>query len=233
MIGPVRAASASAVARAALAAGVATGTGQSTAALVDTTQTWVVNQWAGRKIRITGGSGQGTEQTIQANTATTITPNAPFTLPVVGQTTYAILGQATPGTGIEIRHAFGLSDSQQRGKYLVSNRGGGGLGFNRLNLTTDQYEPIATSPNSETLTTGSMFAYDGVDRLYFTKEATQRVYYLDLVTQQIHGAGIYPYVPGTATVGNRFEIFTTADGLKFLWLNRHSNLECFRSLLFW
>ena len=78
-----------------------------------------------------------------------------------------------------------------------------------------------------------MFAYDGVDRLYFTKEATQRVYYLDLVTQQIHGAGIYPYVPGTATVGNRFEIFTTADGLKFLWLNRHSNLECFRSLLFW
>ena len=217
----------------ALAAGVATGTGQSTTALVDTTQNWVVNQWAGRKIRITGGSGQGTEQTIQANTATTITPNAPFTLPVVGQTTYAILGQATPGTGIEIRHAFGLSDSQQRGKYLVSNRGGGGLGFNRLNLTTDQYEPIATSPNSETLTTGSMFAYDGVDRLYFTKEATQRVYYLDLVTQQIHGAGIYPYVPGTATVGNRFEIFTTADGLKFLWLNRHSNLECFRSLLFW
>jgi hypothetical protein len=85
----------------------------------------------------------------------------------------------------------------------------------------------------ETLTTGSQYAYDGVDRLYFTKEATQRLYYLDLVTGIVHGAGQYPYVAPTAIMGNRMEVFTTADGLKYLWLNRQSFAECFRALLFW
>ena len=78
-----------------------------------------------------------------------------------------------------------------------------------------------------------MYAYDGGDRLYFTKENTMRVYYLDLNTNWIHGAGMYPYVAGTAIVGNRMEIFTTVDGLKYLWLNRHSNVECFKQLLFY
>jgi hypothetical protein len=50
---------------------------------------------------------------------------------------------------------------------------------------------------------------------------------------QIHPAGMYPYTAGTAIVGNRFEIFATVDGLKYLWMNRHSNVECFRQLLFY
>ena len=38
---------------------------------------------------------------------------------------------------------------------------------------------------------------------------------------------------GTAIVGNRMEIFETEDGLKYLWLNRHSFQECFKQLLFY
>ena len=217
----------------ALAAGTATGAGQTTTVLQDTSQNWVVNQWAGRRVKFTGGAGEGQESFINSNTSNSLTLSAAGTLPQAGSTTYAILGQPIRGAGIEIRHAFGTSDAASKGKFLVVDRGGAALGFDRLNLTTDLFEMMATSPTTETLSTGSMFAYDGGDRLYFTKEVTQRVYYLDLVTSQIHGAGIYPYLAGTAIVGNRMEVLTTADGLKFLWLNRHSNLECFRTLLFW
>jgi hypothetical protein len=52
---------------------------------------------------------------------------------------------------------------------------------------------MATSPVSETLTTGTMTAYDGGDRIYFHKDATQRIYYLDVVTNKIHGGSMYPY----------------------------------------
>jgi hypothetical protein len=217
----------------ALATGTATGAGQSQTILQDTSQNWVVNQWAGRVVKFLSSSSEGSEAAIASNTSNALTINTVGTAAGNGTTTYAILAQSAIGAGIEIRHAFGTSDAANKGKFLVINRGGGVFGFNRLNVATDQFEMMATSPNSETLNTGSMFAYDGVDRIYFTKEATQRVYYLDVVTGQIHGAGIYPYVAGTAVLGNRMEIFTTADGLKFLWLNRHSNLECFRSLLFW
>ena len=218
----------------ALATGTATGTQTGQTSLVDTSQNWVVNQWAGRNVRLlSGGPQEGFEASITSNTSNTLTVSNFGGTPTNGVTTYAIIAQPTVGTGVEIRHAFGTSDAANRGKFLVMNRGGGSLGFGRLNVTTDQFENMATSPNSETLSTGTMLAYDGIDRIYFTKETTQRVYYLDVVTGQIHGAGVYPYVAGTAVIGNRMEIFTTADGLKFLWLNRHSNLECFRNLLFW
>ncbi len=92
---------------------------------------------------------------------------------------------------------------------------------------------MSITPQIETLTTGSMYAYDSRDRLYFTKDATQRVYYLDLVTNTVHGASHFPYAAPTAVIGNRMEIFETEDGLHYLWLNRSSFTECFRRLLFY
>ena len=112
-------------------------------------------------------------------------------------------------------------------------RGGAQYGFERVDLTTDRISAINTSPLSETLTTGSMTAYDGADNIYFHKDATQRVYSLDVVTGKINGGSMYPYAAPTAVIGNRMEIFTTKDGLKYLWLNRASFAECYRSLLYW
>jgi len=217
----------------ALASGTATGGSQATTTLGDSGASWVVNAYAGRKVKFTGGAGEGQEATIASNTSTVLTFAAQTTAPIAASTTYSILAQSIRGTGIELRHAFGTSDIANKGKYLFIARGGANLGFDRLNLTTDTFEMMATSPQSETLNTGTMVAYDGVDRLYYTKDATQRVYYMDIPTSQIHGAGLFPYIAGAAIIGNRMEIFTTSDGLKFLWLNRHFNLECFRTLLFW
>ena len=114
---------------------------------------------------------------------------------------------------------------------MLIPRGGASAFFDRLDLTTDRITHLQTTPQTETLGSGTMYAYDGYNRLYFTKDVTQRVYYLDINTNWIHGAGICPYIAGTAGLGNRMEIFTTVDGLEYMWINRQLFQEHFRQLI--
>jgi hypothetical protein len=164
-----------------------------------------------------------------SNTLTFATGSAPTTL-VSG---YVILEQTVKGTGVNMNWAFGTSDLNSKGKYLFSTRGGAAIGFDRFDLTTDRCNLMFTSPITETLTTGTMTAYDGGDNIFFHKDATQRVMSLNVVTGKVNGGSMFPYAAPTATIGNRMEIFTTKDGLKYLWLNRSSFAECFRCLIFW
>lgn len=203
---------------------------------------WVVNGLAGRKVKIISGPGQGTgsESSITSNTATALTVAGFTTSATTLVSSYIIYQQPPRGTGINLQGAFGLStisgypgSSPNAGKFWFIARGGAAVGFDRLDITSDTFYFLPTTPQTETLSTGSMYAYDGQNRLYFTKEATQRMYYIDLLTNTIHAAGMYPYTAPTALLGNRMEIFSTSDGLKYLWLNRETNLECFRQLLFY
>jgi hypothetical protein len=196
---------------------------------------WFTNQWVGRRIRYTTGATLNyIEAVILTNTTTGIVTYAnTVVVPVSGATGYAIFQQPNRGLGTAIFWNFGQSDQSKRGQYLLQSRGGGVTGFDRFNLQNDFWEFLTPTPNYEVLATGAMYAYDGGDRIYFTPQVTQRVYYFDIDKQQIHGGSQYPYLVGTAIVGNRMEIFTTADGLKYLWLNRHSFQECFRQLLFY
>jgi hypothetical protein len=194
---------------------------------------WVVNAFAGRKCKLIGGTGQSQEFTINSNTNSTLAMTAITTAPVTAITSYAILQAPVRGIGIALNWFFGTSDTASRGKYMGIARGGAVVGFDRLDLTTDKWNLMPITPQLETLGQGSMYAYDGGDRLYFTKDVTQRMYYIDFVTNTVHGAGLYPYAAGTTIIGNRMEIFTTADGVKYLWLNRHSAMECYRQLLFY
>jgi len=210
--------------------GVATGT-QSVTTIQDTTKSWAVNIWAGRRVRVLT-SGGPIEVIIASNTSNTLTV-ATITLPVTLVTQYAILEGNAKGVGTNANWAFGTSLPAYRGRYMFIARGGGLYGFERVDLVTDRISAINTAPLAETLTSGSMTAYDGADKIYFHKDATQRVMSLDVVTGKINGGSMYPYAAPTAAIGNRMEIFTTKDGLKYLWLNRASFAECFRSLLYW
>jgi hypothetical protein len=213
--------------------GVATGT-HSTTTLQDTTKTWPVNIHAGKRARIVSGPGSPAEAIVSSNTANTLTFSAALgSAPVSAQTGYILLEATPKGLGVNANWAFGTTDANMRGRYVYCTRGGATFGFDRWDVTTDRVNPIATSPLTETLTTGTMTAYDGTDRIYFHKDATQRVYSLNVVTANVNGASMYPYAAPTAIIGNRMEVFTTKDGLKYLWLNRASFAECFRCLLFW
>lgn len=196
---------------------------------------WFTNQWLGRRIRYTtGATFNYVEAVITASTTTGILTYATTTVvPLTGVTGYVIFQQPNRGLGTALLWNFGQSSYATRAQYLFQARGGGVTGFDRLNLQNDLWEFLTPSPNYEVLQTGAMYAYDGGDRIYFTPQVTQRVYYLDIITQQIHGGSQYPYAVGTAIIGNRMEIFETVDGLKYLWLNRHSFQECFRQLLYY
>jgi hypothetical protein len=191
-----------------------------------------VNIWAGKRLRILTSTGFTAEVTITSNTSNTLTIPS-ITAPTTLVTGYVILEQAVKGLGVNLNWAFGTSNNNFRGRYLFSTRGGGVIGFDRFDLTTDRCNQMFTSPLTETLTTGTMTAYDGMDNIFFHKDATQRVMSLNVVTGKVNGGSMYPYVAPTAVIGNRMEIFTTKDGLKYLWLNRSSFQECFRCLIFW
>lgn len=143
--------------------GVATGTG-STTTLQDTSKSWVVNIWAGKRLRILTTTGTVTEVSITSNTANTITCGT-ITAPTNGVTGYAILEPTVKGTGVSVNWAFGTTDPNYKGRYVFMTRGGGVVGFDRWDMTTDRFNLMFTTPITETLTTGTMTAYDGESEL--------------------------------------------------------------------
>jgi hypothetical protein len=189
----------------------------------------------GRRIKIqSGATGLNQELIITSVTAATGTLGfGTATAPVNGVSVYSLLSIPVHGVGHATIWVSGNYNTATRGKYLWISRGGALVGIDKLDLNTDRIVLNYPIPITETLGSGSMYAYDGGDRIYFTKDLTQRVYYIDVNTNWIHGAGVCPYIAGGAGIGNRMEVFTTVDGLKYMWINRQMAQEHFRQLLFW
>lgn len=60
-----------------------------------------------------------------------------------------------------------------------------------------------------------------------------RMFVMDLAKFKVEPATSIPYGHGTATLGNKFELVKTADGLQYLYVMRHSGQEMWRTLKFW
>jgi hypothetical protein len=105
----------------------------------------------------------------------------------------------------------------------------------RYNINTEHWEFLPYFPQMETNTTGAMYVYDGQDRIYINLSTslgmTGRLVYYDIPHNTIHNATTVPYGHGTAIIGNRMEIVQTVDGLKYLYVMRHSAQEMWRTLL--
>jgi hypothetical protein len=222
-------------------------TNTTNAVITDTSKLWVVNQWSGFKIRIVGAEGTGEEKVITSNTSTALTITGVFTTaPVANSSVYTILGVPVRGTGHEL--TWIANGTTNKGKYLISPRGGGTNLFDRYNISTNTYDlTFAPKPDTETFNVGTMYAYDGADRIYIQKDATGKLMYLDLTTYRVEGAGFVPYILGntgigTAVNGNRMEIIQTTDGLKYLYIMKHTGAalaaagggtEMYKMLIFW
>jgi hypothetical protein len=198
---------------------------------------WSAQGLIGRRLRVvssTAAANVNQEQTITSLTTTTGTIGATgLTAPGAGVATYMVLPTIVPGTGSHLRWTSDSSVAANRGRNVYRFRGSTAIGVDRIDLTTDLFYFTSITPNFELLSTGSMYAYDGKDRIYFTRDVTNRVYYLDLNTNMVFGAGVFPYVAGTAGIGNLMEVFKTIDGLKYVWVNRKAQVETFRQLIFY
>ena len=202
----------------------------SSTTLVDLSQNWPVNSLAGKRVKLTGGTGQVNEYTISSNTQTTLT--FPAATAPDATTTYSILAMPIRSSGIHIDAVYGCSDPLLNNRYLYFWRGGGTTELSRYNIITEEVEFFTYFPLTETLTTGSMYAYDGKDRIYFHKDQTGRVMYYDIVKNIVVPYGMIPYGMSTAIIGNRMEIVQTEDGLKYLYIMRHNATEMWRTLIF-
>jgi hypothetical protein len=194
---------------------------------------WATNNIIGRRLRVVSSTGINQELAITGVAPTTGTLTTGTAVASgSGSSTYMILPTVVPGVGSHLRWQSDSSTSSNQGRNVFRFRGGGAVGLDRIDLTTDLFHFMTITPNFEALTTGSHYAYDGKDRIYIQRDATNRIYYFDLTNNTIYGAGFVPYAAGTAVTGNRMEIFKTIDGLKYLLFNRHGSSETFRQLIF-
>mgnify|MGYP006267287331 FL=1 len=172
-----------------------------------TTKNWIASQWIGKRIRITGGTNLGQEASITANTATNIT--ATLTAPDT-TSSYAILAIPARGAGIELVNNFGASDNQKRGRYFYFPRGGGSNTFDIFDIPTGRWLfGYFVSPQAELFTTGSSYAYDGGNKIYFSRSTTGsviRVFAYDINRNTLDGAMTSTIAQSTAHIGNLMEI---------------------------
>lgn len=206
-------------------------TSGSTTTLVDNTKNWEVNTLINKRVKFLTGTGQGNEYTITANTSNTLT-FATGTAPDA-TTMYAILESPPRTFGIHIDAITGSSNTSLNNRYLYIWSGSATTELMRLNINTEHFEWLQYTPQTETLSTGSMYVYDGDDRIYFWSGTYGRMMYYDLVLNKIENSSTPPYGMSTAISGNRMEIIKTEDGLKYLYLMRHTGNEMWRTLLFW
>lgn len=211
--------------------GLITTGGTTTPVTEASTKNWTTNIWAGKRLRITGGTALGQEGTITSNTATALT-TAALTLTDT-TSTYAILGIPARGAGTQLLWVWNNTDTATKGKYMFSPRGGASNSADIYDITTSRWiYGYFFSPQSETLTTGSMYAYDGHNTIYFQKDATGRIFAFNFSTNEVKALGMIPYGHSTAIIGNRMEIIKTADGLNYLYIMRHTGAEMWRTIIF-
>lgn len=194
---------------------------------------WRPNILAGKRLRIVAGGGIGNEVAVSSNGITQVTVASAITGLAFGSV-YQIYDAPVRGAGCSLTWLFGLSNPANAGRFLLSARGGGSNAWDVYDIPSDRWiltQPM--QPLSMTLTTGSMYAYDGRDSLIVSKDTVNRLYEVNLRTGEVVPCGVTPFAQGTATLGNKMEIMTTEDGLKYLYVMRHSGQEMWRTLKFW
>jgi len=210
--------------------GLCTSAGSATV-LYDTYKNWTVNQWAGKRVKITSGTGVSNETTITSNTATSLTAASGMGSPTT-DSTYTILGVPVRGSGIQLMHVYG-NIGPDEGKYLYCPRGSISNAIDRYNINEEEWDyGLTFGPNSETFTTGAMYAYDGHYTIILQKE-TGNIFSYDVRTNIISNCGTIPYGHSTLRLCNRMEVVETEDGLKYLYLMRSNSNEMWRTLLYW
>jgi len=202
---------------------------------------WGVNALSTKRVRwLTGSASQmGQEVAIATNTANvlttgTVTANANASS---SDTMYAIYGASYKTSGMSLLRIFGNSVGD-KARYLVSWRGGATPTIEQYDIVNNIWDFLTQTPMSETFTIGSMFEYNGKDRIYFTKDVTGRVAYYDLAKNIIVPCSTVPYgMGGTGYQGNRMFTMNTPDlvgtTLEYLYVMRTGGQEVWRVLIFW
>jgi hypothetical protein len=211
--------------------GIATTSGTTT--LTNTSANFETNILSGKRLKIVAGTGLGAEATINSNTATVITLATSITTDTTS--VYCIYeNQTKVQGGSNLLWLYGTSNSSISGKYLFQLRD---EYIDIYDITTGKWNiAVSSSPRingTVGFSAGTMFTYDGNDKIIINQGVTSRLYEYDIKKGKFNSFGVTPYNQSNAIFGNRIEIIETEDGLKYLYIMRHTGQELWRTLLFW
>lgn len=228
-----------------LAAGAAVSTVGAATTINDPFQKWGTSNLQTKRFHVVAGSvtAPGTEVAISTSTASQFTVATTTTVTDANQQ-YAIYGTLARPTAASVgvssfMRIFG-STTWEKGRFFLAWRGCGTSLVERYDLTQMIWEFVTVGDSvSEVHTIGSMFEYNGKDRVYFTKggDTTGRVMYYDIPTNNVVTCSSVPFGMGTAVQGNRIFTMSTTDlagaNMEYVYIMRHSGQEAWRTLVFW
>lgn len=199
-----------------------------------TTKSWTVNQWAGKRVRVTGAALVGIESSVTSNTATTI--SAAIGTPDTN-TPYAIIGIPVRGAGIDLIWAWGGTDPDRRGRYIYAPRGSGSNTLDIFDITTGRWSyGNFLSPQNEGFNTGSSYSYDGADTILLSRSVTGgplRIFAYDVTKNRIDGLATTSIPQGTVHIGNFMEIMEDPSGsIRYLYTLQNTGTLLSRTMLF-
>jgi len=119
----------------------AAGAGQTSTTLQDTTQTWKVNQWAGRPVRLNAGFGAGQTSTVVSNDVTTLTVSPAWTATPEDQSSGYVIQQKST-TLEDLDKTFTLNEWAGR---TVTIQAGSGAGQTRT-VSSNTATTLTVSP---------------------------------------------------------------------------------------
>jgi hypothetical protein len=117
---------------------------------------------------------------------------------------------------------------------IVRMRGTATATFEYYSISANTWNAITVIPATETYTTGSMVASRGItDEIYIQKDATLRIYRLDLGDGTITPVATeFMIATGAALVGDRFVYVKETNGIEFLYLGLHTSANFLRTPIF-
>jgi len=198
-----------------------------------TTKNWVVNQWAGKRVRYTAGTNVGTEGAVASNTATAITTVAAYTTDTT--TAYALLSIPVRSTGTKLIWAW--ENTINRARFMYSPRGGGSNTFDVYDITQGRWNfGIQVNPQSELFNTGSSYCYGGGNKILLTRSVANsviRIFEFDVNTYQLVSKGTTTTTQGAVHIGNFLEIVSDSTGTyDYLYIMHNTSTLLVRALLF-
>jgi hypothetical protein len=118
---------------------------------------------------------------------------------------------------------------------IVRIRGGATAVIDYYSIINNNWTTITYLPATETFTTGTMIATKGMagDKIYIQKDATLRIYCLDLgdltLTPQ---ATEYIVATGAALVGDRMVYVIETNGIEFIYFALHTSANFLRTPIY-
>ena len=199
-----------------------------------TSKNWTVNQWAGKRVKVTGAALVGTEASASANAATNITATigTPDT-----NTPYAILSIPARGAGIDLVWAWGGTDVNKKARYIYYPRGGGSNTMDIYDITTGKFAyGIFISPQNEGFTTGSSYAYDGSNQILMSRSVINsptRILAYNVNANTITGFATSSISQNAVHIGNFLEIMSDSTGaLSYVYTLQNSGTLLSRAMIF-